>query len=65
MKAGLLDRDDGSFAADLRRLRTQQGLSERELAESLGRPGQCIKAYESGKSHPNQDTVNTLNLVLN
>jgi DNA-binding XRE family transcriptional regulator len=51
MKDGLLDRD-GSFAGDLTHLRTQQGMSESELAEKIGCTRQCICAYESGERRP-------------
>lgn len=65
MKDGLLDRNDGLFAADLKRLRTQQGMTAQELAERAGCTPQCIGAYESGKRHPQWDTVHAFNDVLN
>ena len=64
MKDGLLDRD-GSFAGDLTRLRTQQGMSEPELADKISCTPQCIRAYESGERRPQQWTVHALNDVLN
>ncbi len=64
MKDGLLDRDS-RFAGDLMRLRTQQGMSERELAEKIGCTPQCVRAYESGERRPQQWTVHAFNDVLN
>jgi ribosome-binding protein aMBF1 (putative translation factor) len=63
MRDGLLDRD-GSFPSDLKRLRTQQGMSESELAERIGRTHQCIRAYEAGEVRPQDWTVQALNNVL-
>lgn len=64
MKDGLLDRDS-SFAGDLTRLRTQQGMSELELADKIGCTPQCIRAYESSERSPQQWTVHAFNDVLN
>lgn len=63
MKDGLLNRDD-SFADDLAHLRTQQGMSESELAEKMGVTPQCIRAYESGKRRPQDWTVQGFNDTL-
>jgi ribosome-binding protein aMBF1 (putative translation factor) len=64
MKDGLLDRDS-SFASDLTRLRTQQEMSEPELADTISCTPQCIRAYESNKRRPQQSTVHAFNDVFN
>lgn len=64
MNDGLLDRNDACFASDLMRLRTQQGMSEQELADSIGCTAQCIRDYESGTVRPHLCTVHVLNDVL-
>lgn len=63
MKDGLLARDN-SFSSDLTRLRVQQGMSESELADAIGRTHQAIRAYEAGEVRPHDWTVQALNDVL-
>lgn len=62
MNNGLLDWD--GFAVDLKRLRTQQGMTEQELGEKIGRSAKCIRDYEAGVTRPQLMTLHTLNDVL-
>ncbi|MCA8008631.1 helix-turn-helix domain-containing protein [Burkholderia cenocepacia] len=62
MNDGLLDWD--GFAVDLKRLRTQQGMTEQELGEKIGRSAKCIRDYEAGVTRPQLMTLHTLNDVL-
>ncbi|WP_059784368.1 helix-turn-helix domain-containing protein [Burkholderia multivorans] len=61
MTDGPLDRNDACLASDLMRLRTQQGMSEQELADRIGRTAQCIRDYASGAVRPHLWTVHALN----
>lgn len=62
MNDGLLDWD--GFAVDLKHLRTQQGMTEQELGEKIGRSAKCIRDYEAGVTRPQLMTLHTLNDVL-
>jgi ribosome-binding protein aMBF1 (putative translation factor) len=54
MKDGLLDRNDGCSADDLNLLRLQRGMSEQELADSIGHTARCIRNCEAGAVSPQQ-----------
>lgn len=64
MREGLLDRRDATLPGDLLRLRTQQGVSEEELGERIGRDAKTIRNYEAGTVRPQDWTVQALNDVL-
>lgn len=63
MKDGILERD-GNFASDLKHLRTQQAMTERDLAEKLGCTSECIREYEAGVRRPQLMTVDQINQAL-
>ena len=44
--------DTGTFAGRLRQWRLEQGLLQREVAETLGVNPQCVRNWEAGKTRP-------------
>jgi transcriptional regulator with XRE-family HTH domain len=52
------------FAAKLKMLREEKGLSKYALARLSGLTGQAISSLESGRNQPNWDTVQRLAAAL-
>ena len=48
---------DASVGEELRRLRREAALSQRELAAVTGVPQPNIAAYESGRRQPSPETI--------
>ncbi|MBF4622491.1 XRE family transcriptional regulator [Clavibacter sp. VKM Ac-2542] len=55
---------DPSVGEELRRLRRESALSQRELAAATGVPQPNIAAYESGRRQPTPETLERLGAVL-
>jgi predicted nucleotidyltransferase len=55
---------DASVGEELRRLRREAALSQRELATLTGVPQPNIAAYESGRRRPTAETLERLGTVL-
>ncbi|OUE22180.1 helix-turn-helix protein [Clavibacter michiganensis] len=55
---------DASIGEELRRLRHEAALSQRELAALTGVPQPNIAAYESGRRQPSADTLSRLGATL-
>ena len=49
---------------NLKRLRTQRGLTQAELAQRLGVTRQAISSYESGRTTPDPETLKRLAAIL-
>lgn len=59
------DLDPQSFGAQLRRLRKEAGLNQRDLGAAIGREQTRISQYERGVYMPNEETIFALARVLN
>ncbi|MFT2713146.1 helix-turn-helix domain-containing protein [Clavibacter sp. Sh2126] len=55
---------EASIGEELRRLRREVALSQRELAARTGVPQPNIAAYESGRRQPSPETLERLGTVL-
>ncbi|KZC95278.1 XRE family transcriptional regulator [Clavibacter tessellarius] len=55
---------EASIGEELRRLRREMALSQRELAARTGVPQPNIAAYESGRRQPSPETLERLGSVL-
>jgi len=55
---------EASVGEELRRLRREVALSQRELAARTGVPQPNIAAYESGRRQPSSETLERLGTVL-
>ncbi|OUE22756.1 transcriptional repressor DicA [Clavibacter michiganensis] len=55
---------EASIGEELRRLRREVALSQRELAARTGVPQPNIAAYESGRRQPSAETLERLGTVL-
>jgi len=55
---------EASVGGELRRLRREAALSQRELAARTGVPQPNIAAYESGRRQPSSETLERLGTVL-
>jgi predicted nucleotidyltransferase len=55
---------ESSVGEELRRLRQEAALSQRELAARTGVPQPNIAAYESGRRQPSAETLDRLGAVL-
>lgn len=53
------------FGKNLRVIRTCKGLSQKELAEMIGRTPYMIFMYENGKTFPRRPILNKLAEILN
>lgn len=49
MKKSLANKNHQHYLALLRRIRTERGLRQREIAERLGQPQSFVSKYESGE----------------
>ena len=52
------------FSQILKNLRSEKGLSQRELSSQLGLSANCICEYEKGRSEPNLDTLKKLSSIF-
>lgn len=53
------------FGENLRKLRKERNLTQKELAEYLGVTGRTIGYYENGERFPSPDTINRIADLFN